>query len=100
MCLAHTLRVFCETGSVIRKKYDGRPSIATEGLIIDVRNHMEEDPRKPLRRLAQEIGVSYETCRTVVRMNTHPYKMQSHQTLLEQQTIPDVLRTANGSSII
>ncbi|KAI4459565.1 nischarin related [Holotrichia oblita] len=66
MCLAHSVGVFRETGSVTHKKGAGRPSIRTEELIIDVRNRIEQDPTKSLRHLSQEIGVSYETCRTVL----------------------------------
>lgn len=84
MCLAHSVGVFRETGSVTHKKGAGRPSIRTEELIIDVRNRMEQDPTKSLRHLSQEIGVSYETCRTVLKknLNMHPYKMQTYQALL------------------
>ncbi|KAI4461596.1 l1 transposable element-related [Holotrichia oblita] len=55
MWLAHSVGVFCETGSVTHKKGAGRPSIRTEELIIDVRNRMEQDPTKSLRHLSQEM---------------------------------------------
>ncbi|RZC33036.1 hypothetical protein BDFB_015184 [Asbolus verrucosus] len=45
---------------------------------------MVQEPTKPLKRLSQEIGLSYGTCRTIVKKNLdmHPYKMQSYQALL------------------
>lgn len=84
-CLAHSVSVFRETGSVTHKKGAGRPTIRTEELIADVRDRMEHDSTKSLKRLSQEIGASYGTCRTILKkdLNMYPYKMQSFQALLQ-----------------
>ena len=83
-CLTNCVEVFRETGSVTHKKGAGRPRVRTEEVVNDVRQRMEEEPRKPLKRLSQEIGFSYGTCQTIVKkdLNMHPYKMQSYQALL------------------
>ena len=83
-CLTNCVEVFHETGSVTHKKGAGRPRVRTEEVVNDVRQRMEEEPRKPLKRLSQEIGFSYGTCQTIVKkdLNMHPYKMQSYQALL------------------
>ncbi|GJQ74637.1 hypothetical protein Trydic_g21490 [Trypoxylus dichotomus] len=80
MCLAHTVGVFGETGSVTHKKGAGRTTIRIEKLTIYVRNRMEQEPTNPLRRLAQKIGVFYE--HPEKNLNMHPYKMQPYQVLL------------------
>ena len=83
-CLTNCVEVFRETGSVTHKKGAGRPRVRTEEVIKDVRQRMEEEPTKPLKRLSQEIRHSYGTCQTIVKrdLNMHPYKMQSYQALL------------------
>lgn len=83
-CLQNCVGVFRETGSVAHKKGAGRPTLRTEEVVNDVRQRMEQEPTKPLKRLSQEIGLSFGTCRTIVKKNLamHSYKMQSYQSLL------------------
>src|SRR5579872_721533 len=59
-CLTNCVEVFRETGSVTHKKGAGRPRVHTEEVVNDVRQRMEEEPRKPLKRPSQEIGFSYD----------------------------------------
>lgn len=83
-CLTNCVEVFRETGCVTHKKGAGRPRVRTEEVVNDVRQRMEEEPAKPLKRLSQEIGLSYGTCHKILKkdLNMHPYKMQAHQALL------------------
>lgn len=75
---------FRESGSVERKKGSGRPTKRTAEVIDNVRVIMEATPSKPLRKLRQEVDLSYGTCRTILKkdLSMFPYKMQMFHQLL------------------
>jgi hypothetical protein len=52
--------------------------------VADVAARMEQSPKKPLRRLAQEMDLSYGTCYKMLKrdLNLHPYKITVVQELL------------------
>lgn len=78
------VRLFRETGSVTHKDGGGRPTVRTEETIENVREIMNEAPTTSLRRLTQQVPVSYGTCRTILRkdIGLFPYKMQAYHELL------------------
>lgn len=78
------IRKFRETGSVSRKPGSGPPTKRTAEVIQDVEQRMQQSPRKPIRRLAQEIGLSYGACQKIVKKDLHmfPYKITAMQQLL------------------
>jgi transposase len=49
------------TGSVKDMLRSGRPTVLTEDKIMDVSSRITRRPRKSVRRLSQQVGVSYES---------------------------------------
>lgn len=73
-----------EIGCVTHKKVVCRPTVCTEEVIDYILESMEQEPRKTLKLLPQEIAFSYGTCQTIIKnnMNMHPYTMQPYHALL------------------
>ncbi len=76
---------FREIGSINRKKGSGRPLRRTEGLVNNVREVVEEQPKISIRRLSQQVNSNYTTCQRVLKkdLNCYPYRLQVCQELLE-----------------
>jgi len=68
---------FKETGSVCDGTRYGRPSILSEKKVLVISDRMLQSPKKSIRKLSQQIGVSYGTAHTALkkRLRLHPYKI-------------------------
>ncbi|XP_076066935.1 uncharacterized protein LOC143040126 [Oratosquilla oratoria] len=78
---------FRNTGSVINnnKGHCGpKVTARTPANIKDVRDHLQQSPRKSTRRLSQEMGISRTSERRIIHsdLNLFPYKVQ----ILQAQT--------------
>jgi transposase len=51
--------LFRETGSVGEKRRSGRPSVISNGSLEDIRVRLVQSPRKSLRKLSQQTGMTY-----------------------------------------
>lgn len=82
--IVNTVQLFRSTGSILRKEGSGRPSLRTQETVEDVRQRLIDEPTKSLRKLKQEVGLSYGTCQKILKKDLHlyPYKMQVYQELL------------------
>jgi transposase len=50
---------FCETGSAGEKRRSGRPSVLSNDSLEDIRAPLLQSPRKSLRKLSQQTGITY-----------------------------------------
>jgi len=80
---------FRETGSVGRKTGSGRPCKRTEEVVEEVRGIIANEPSKSLRRLSQQVNLSYGTCRTILKRDLHffPYKVHAYHQILPRDFI-------------
>jgi hypothetical protein len=53
------INMFLETGSILRKKGSGRPTKRTAENIEEVQQRIAETPNESIRRLVQEINLSF-----------------------------------------
>jgi transposase len=68
---------FRETGSIGEKRRSGRPSVLSNGSLEDIRVRLLHSPRKSLRKLSQQIGMTYGSIqRATKRLKLHPYRVQ------------------------
>lgn len=83
--LLHSVELFRETGSVLRKEGSGRPRKRTVEAIEHVRQIIDEAPRTSVRRLAQQVELAPSTCQTILKKDLHmyPYHMLAVQQLHE-----------------
>lgn len=74
---------FMDSGSVCKGKSPGRPKITTPEVVANVQEHMLRSPQKSIRQLSQQVGVSYSSCRRVLKeeLHMHPYKVSVVQEL-------------------
>jgi hypothetical protein len=56
-------------GTVGRKAGSGAPKKRTPEIVADVAARMEQSPKKPLRRLAQKMDLSYGTCHKILKQD-------------------------------
>jgi hypothetical protein len=56
-------------GTVGRKAGSGAPKKRTPEIVADVAARMEQSSKKPLRRLAQEMDLSYGTCHKILKQD-------------------------------
>jgi len=75
---------FRKTGSIVNISKPHKPSILTEELITVIQNEVMENPRISIRRLAQQVGVSYNIAYRTVRQHLQlvPYKISLVHQLL------------------
>jgi len=68
---------FKETSSVCDATRSGRPSILTEKKVLDISDRMLQSPKKSIRIISQQVGVSYGMAHTALkkRPSLHPYKI-------------------------
>jgi hypothetical protein len=66
-----------ETGSVLHKKGTGRLTKRTGGNIEEVEQRIAETPNKSIRRLTQEINLSFGTLQLILKKDLHffPYRV-------------------------
>ncbi|RZC32413.1 hypothetical protein BDFB_015242, partial [Asbolus verrucosus] len=57
----YVVRLFRETGSIHRKSGSGRPTKRTPETVENVREIMQDNPHTSLRRLSQQVDLSYST---------------------------------------
>ena len=77
---------FIKEGSVLNQSrgHSGRPiSKRTPDVIKKVRDAIERDPSKSIRKIAQEVGTNHSTVRKILTkdLNLKPYKLPVHQQL-------------------
>jgi hypothetical protein len=82
--LQNTVALFRETGSVSRKKGSGPPKKRNAEKIEEVRQIINEAPQTSIRRVSQQVDLSYETCRQILKkdLHMHPYKLTAVHELL------------------
>lgn len=75
---------FRNTASVCKGKSSGRPTVLTEEVVNDVQQRLEVSPRKSLRTLSAQTGLSYGSCQKACKksLHLHPYKISVLQQLL------------------
>jgi transposase len=67
---------FRETGSSCEKRRSGRPSVLSNDSLEDIRARLLESPRKSLRKLSQQTGMTYGSVQmTTKRLKLHPYRV-------------------------
>jgi transposase len=59
------------TGSVLDRKAESKRRVLTEEKLDEIGAQLEHTPRKSLRRLAQETGISISSARTAIRLLKH-----------------------------
>jgi transposase len=73
------IQKFREAGSVCDANRYGRPSILTEKKLLDISDHMLQSPKKSIRKLSPQVGVSYGTAHTALKKNTYAYTLTKLQ---------------------
>ena len=75
-CVTALLDKFKKTGSVADRVRSGRPTVINEGVLHDVTNKLQRSPKKSLRRLSQETGISLGSIHKAVhKLKFRPYKV-------------------------
>ncbi|RZB40389.1 HTH 29 domain containing protein, partial [Asbolus verrucosus] len=70
-CLNYSVKLFRETGSIKRKDGSGRSKKRTPEIVDEVEVIMENQPKTSLRHLSQQVNLSVETCRTILKKDLH-----------------------------
>jgi transposase len=66
---------FRETRSTGEKRRSGRPSVVSNDSLEDIRERLLQSPRKSLRKLSQQTGMTYGSVqRATKRLKLHPYR--------------------------
>jgi transposase len=75
--MQQVIQKFKETGCMCDATRSGRPSILTEKKVLDISDCMFQSPKKSIRKLSQQVGVSYDTAHTALKKHLclHPYKI-------------------------
>jgi transposase len=63
------IQKFKETSSVCDATRSGRPSILKEKKVLDISDRMLQSPKKSIRKLSQQVGVSYGMAYTALKKN-------------------------------
>jgi hypothetical protein len=75
---------FRETGSTGEKRLSGRSSVISNDSLEDIRARLLQSPRKSLRKLSQQTGMTYGSVkRATKRLKLHPYRVQVFHELIE-----------------
>jgi hypothetical protein len=65
---------FRETGSTGEKHHSGCSSVISNDSLEDIRAHLLQSPRKSLRKLSQQTGMTYGPIQKATkRLKLHPY---------------------------
>jgi transposase len=75
--LLQLIQRFQETGSVCDATISGRPSILTEKKLLDISDRMFQSPKKSIRKLSHQVGVSYGTAHAALKKPT-PTPLQNY----------------------
>lgn len=74
--ITRLINKFRETGSVQDRKSTGRPSVLTEQVLDNVKQRLTTSPRKSLRKLSVQAGLSLSsTFRATKKLNLRPYRI-------------------------
>jgi hypothetical protein len=75
--ILHLVKRFRESGIIGEKRRSGRPSVVSNDSLEDVRARLLQSPRKSLRKLSQQTGMTYGSVqRATRRLKLHPYLVQ------------------------
>jgi transposase len=67
---------FRGTGSTGEKRRSGRPFVLSNDSLEDIRARSLQSPRKSLRKLSQQTGMTYGSVqRATKRLKLHPYRV-------------------------
>jgi transposase len=72
------IQKFKETGSVCDATRSGRASILTEKKVLDISDCMLQSSKKSIRKLSQQVGVSYGTAHTALKKTPTPKPLQNY----------------------
>jgi hypothetical protein len=73
---------FPETGSTGKKCHSGHRCVLSNDSLEDIRAHLRQSPRKSLRKLSQQTGMTYGSIqRAAKRLKLHPYQVQVYHEL-------------------
>jgi transposase len=72
------IQKFKETGCVCDATRSGRPSILTEKKVLDISDHMLQSLKKSIRKLSQQVGVSYGMAYTALKKMPTPTPLQNY----------------------
>lgn len=80
---------FRTTGSVKNKKHVRRPNVVTEDAVENIHQRMLHSPKKSIRRLSAETGLSYGSCYSAVRkkLKMYPYRISVLQELIPTDNV-------------
>lgn len=83
--LDRCVKLFRETGSILRKDGSGRPKKRSQENIDHAREIMQANPKTPIRQLSQQTELSVGTCHTMLRKDLHfyPYRLTAVHQLLD-----------------
>jgi transposase len=73
------IQKFKETGSVCDAARSGRPSILTEEKVLDISDRRLQSPKKYIKKLSQQVGVSYGTVHTAIKKSAYAYTLTKLQ---------------------
>jgi transposase len=66
-----------ETGCIGEKRRSGRPSVLSNDSLEDIRTRLLQSPRKSLRKLSKQTGMTYGSVQRVTkRLKLHQYRVQ------------------------
>ncbi|KAI4462349.1 tryptase-related [Holotrichia oblita] len=82
---------FQETGAVTRKPGRGAPKKRTAACIEDIRQRMDNSPKKSIPKLSQQVQLSVGTCHTILKkdLKLYPYKIQAVHELTQKRKLID-----------
>jgi hypothetical protein len=63
---------FRETGSIGEKRRSGRPSVLSNNSLEDIRARLLQSPRKSLRKLPQQTGMTYGSVQRATKLLKMP----------------------------
>ncbi|XP_039283421.1 uncharacterized protein LOC120351176 isoform X3 [Nilaparvata lugens] len=73
---------FRETGSVCDRKRSRRSTVLTDDVLEDVKTRLVNSPRKSLRKLSSQVGLSYSSVhKAAKKLNMYPYCIRLVQEL-------------------
>jgi hypothetical protein len=74
--LSRLVNRFRDTGSVQDRNRSGRPSVLSDDSLVDIRQTLLRAPRKSLRKLSLQSGLSYESVHKARKiLKLHPYRV-------------------------
>jgi transposase len=76
--LQQLIQKFKETCCVCDATRSGRPAMLTEKRVLDISNGMLQSPKKSIRKLSQQVGVSYGTAHTALKKTPMPTPLQNY----------------------